>query len=321
MAAQTHHTSRKIVLVGAGAVGSATAFALAQAGVAEELVLVDANANLARGQALDLAHGAPYYPSQKISSAAAPEAYEGASLVIISAGKAQAGPGQTRLDLLQVNAEIVTGIARQVQDVNPRAILLIASNPVDVLTHVVRERTGWPRNRIIGSGTVLDSARFRWLLGQCSHVSPANIHGYILGEHGDSEFAAWSLVNIGGIPFAEHCKTCGLCGDAEAKRAEILEEVRRSAYHIIGYKGSTNFGVAMAITQIARAILRNERRIMSVSANLEGEFGLSGVTLGVPCLLGAGGIEEILVPALQLEEQQAMETSAAVIREAIASLA
>lgn len=257
--------SRKVAIVGAGAVGSAFAFALAQSGLAEEIVLIDVNADLAKGQALDLAHGAPFYRPVDIQAAAGPDAYRRAAIVVVTAGKAQAGPNQSRLDLMQINAQIVSGIVAEVQAVNPEAIVLIATNPVDILTQVARLRTDWPHGRILGSGTVLDSARFRWLLAEHCGISPQNVHASILGEHGDSEFAAWSLVHVGGLPMDDYCSICRKC-DFIHRRPEILEQVRRSAYHVIGYKGSTSFGVAMALTQIVRAILRNERRVLTVSA-------------------------------------------------------
>ena len=311
--------SRKVVVVGAGAVGSGFAFALAQSGIAEEIVLVDVNADLAKGQALDLAHGAPFYRPVNIHADVAPEAYRNAAIVVVTAGKAQAGPNQSRLDLMQINAKIVTSIVADVQAVNPDAIMLIATNPVDILTHVARLRTNWPRGRILGSGTVLDSARFRWLLAEHCGISPQNVHASILGEHGDSEFAAWSLVHVGGLPMDDYCTVCRKC-DFIHRRPQILEQVRRSAYHIIGYKGSTSFGVAMAMTQIVRAILRNERRVMTVSAPLEGEYGLNDVTLGIPCVVGAGGIEDIIEARLTPEEMQELAHSAQILRDNLAQL-
>ena len=311
--------SRKVVVVGAGAVGSGFAFALAQSGLAEEIVLVDVNADLAKGQALDLAHGAPFYRPVNIRSATAPDAYRNAAIVVITAGKAQAGPSQSRLELMQINAKIVTGIVVDIQAVNPDGIVLVATNPVDILTHVARLRTNWPRGRILGSGTVLDSARFRWLLAEHCGISPQNVHASILGEHGDSEFANWSLVHVGGLPMDDYCSICRKC-DFIHRRPELLEQVRRSAYHIIGYKGSTSFGVAMAMTQIVRAILRNEKRVLTVSALLEGEYGLRDVTLGIPCVVGAGGIEEVIEARLTPEEMQELERSAHVLKDYLAQL-
>ncbi len=311
--------SRKVVVVGAGAVGSGFAFALAQSGIAEEIGIVDVNTDLAKGQALDLAHGAPFYRTVSIQAETAPEAYRDAAIVVITAGKAQAGPDQSRLDLLKINSKIVTGIVREIQSANPDAIVLVATNPVDILTHIARKETQWPRGRILGSGTVLDSARFRWLLAEHCGVSPQNVHASIMGEHGDSEFAAWSLVHVGGLPMDDYCSICRKC-DFIHRRPQILEQVRRSAYHIIGYKGSTSFGVAMALVQIVSAILRNERRVMTVSAPMEGEYGLDDVTLGIPCVIGAGGIEEIVEARLTPEEMQELAHSAQTLKENLAQL-
>ena len=311
--------SRKVAIVGAGAVGSGFAFALAQSGIAEEIVLVDANTDLAKGQALDLAHGAPFYRTVSIYADTAPQAYRNAAIVVITAGKAQAGPSQSRLELMQINAKIVTSIATDIQMVNPEAIVLVATNPVDIVTHVARLRTQWPRGRILGSGTVLDSARFRWLLAEHCGVSPQNVHASILGEHGDSELAAWSLVHIGGLPMDHYCSVCRKC-DFIHRRPQILEQVRRSAYHIIGYKGSTSFGVAMAMVQIVRAILRNERRVLTVTAPLAGEYGLNDVTLGIPCVVGANGIEEVIEAQLTPEENQELAQSAQVLKDSLALL-
>lgn len=312
--------SRKVVIVGAGAVGSATAFALAQSGVAEEICITDVNEGLAKGQALDLSHGAPFYPSVTIRNTPAPDCYKDASIVIITAGRAQAGPGESRLDLLKTNVNIVNGIVRDIQNVNPHAILIVASNPMDILTELARKETHWPRGRIMGSGTVLDSARFRWLLADLCGVSPHNMHASILGEHGDSEFAAWSMVHIAGLALEKQCAICKKCMSRNFKE-EIIEQVRKSAYHIIGYKGSTSFGVAMALTRIVTSILRNQRLVLTVSASLEGEYGLSGVSLGVPCIVGAGGIEEIIQAPLTMEEQAALHRSSDILQKAMADLA
>lgn len=311
--------SRKVVIVGAGAVGSEAAYALAQSGAAEEIVLTDLNEGLATGQALDLAHGAPFYPTVSISAAPAPDCYRNAAVVVVTAGKAQSGPGQSRLELLAVNSRIVSSVAAQVQSVAPDAILLVVSNPVDVLTHLARLRTAWPRGRIFGSGTVLDSARFRWLLASHCGVSPQNVHASILGEHGDTEFAAWSTVHVGGLPFDSFCSTCGRC-DSSASRAALETEVRNSAYHIIGYKGSTSYGVGMAIRRIVSAVLRNERRVLTVSAALDGEYGLRDVTLGVPCVVGANGVDRILDVPLPPGELAALRRSADTLRSTLAAL-
>ncbi len=308
---------RKVTIVGAGAVGSTFAYALAQSGLADEIVLVDVNRELARGQALDLAHGMPFYPNVAIRDGQA-EDYADARVIVVTAGAKQR-PGESRLDLLQRNARIVEQIVDDIVARNSQAVLVMVANPVDVLTHVAFRRAGWPRNRVLGSGTVLDSARFRYLLSQHCGVGVHNVHAHILGEHGDSEFAAWSMANLAGLSMDAYCPACGRCADWKSTRAEIVEQVRTSAYHIIGYKGATDFGIGMALVQIVRAILRNERRVLTVSTVLAGEYGLSGVSLAVPCVVADSGVERVLTADLTPDEQASLEHSASVLREALAA--
>jgi L-lactate dehydrogenase len=199
-------------------------------------------------------------------------------------------------------------------------VVLIVSNPVDILTYVAHKRSGWPRGRVIGSGTVLDSARFRHLLSKHCGVDVHNVHAHIMGEHGDSEFAAWSITNMAGMPIEQYCRTCQKCGDQMAGRQHIVDEVRRSAYHIIGYKGATWFAVALAMTEIARTILRNQNGVLTVSAVLDGEYGERGVALGVPCLMSVNGVGKVLEVELPPDEQRALAKSADTLREIIASL-
>ena len=195
--------SRKVVIVGAGAVGSTFAYALAQKGLADQICLIDANPDFAEGQALDLAHGLPFYPSVQIRAGDSRD-YADAQVIVITAGAKQA-PGESRLNLLQKNAAIVEAIVDEIVAQKSQAVLLLASNPVDILTHVALKRSGWPKNRVIGSGTVLDSARFRYLISQHCKVDVGNVHAYILGEHGDSEVAAWSMTHVAGVPMDNYC--------------------------------------------------------------------------------------------------------------------
>lgn len=303
--------TRKVVIVGAGAVGSTFAFALAQSGVAEEIVLIDRNRELARGQALDLSHGQPFYPPVNIHEGDADD-YADARVVVVTAGAKQA-PGETRLDLLQRNAHIVGAVADEIVARRSPAVVLCVTNPVDVMTAVLQRRCGWPRGRVLGSGTVLDSARFRYLLAQHCGINTHSVHAYIMGEHGDSEFAAWSMTNMAGIPIAEYCPACGGCNDWLVSRQEIVEAVRQSAYHIIDYKGATDFGIGMALTQIVRCILRNERRVLTVSTWLDGEYGLHDLCLGLPCIVGRQGVERVLTPNLSPVEREALARSAAAL--------
>ena len=310
--------SRKVVIVGAGAVGATFAYALAQSGLADEIALLDANRELAMGHVLDLAHGQAFFPSVQIREGQKVD-YADAHLIVITAGTRQQ-PGESRMGLLQRNAGIVQGIVDDIVQQNSPAVLLVVSNPVDVMVSVAHKRSGWPRGRVIGSGTVLDSARFRYLLSQHCGVDVHNVHAYILGEHGDSEFAAWSMTNVAGLPIREYCPVCGKCDDLKAAHGSIVEAVRKSAYHIIDYKGATNFAVGLALVRIAAAILRNQHSVLTISAVLDGEYGLSGVSLGIPCLVSQKGIERILEVNLTTEEQNSLLHSAAVLQEAIAQL-
>ncbi len=313
-----HWRARKVVIVGAGAVGSTFAYALAQSGLADEIDLLDANHELAMGQVLDLAHGQAFFPSVQIREAQKAD-YADAHLIVITAGAKQR-PGESRLALLQRNVKIIQSIMDEIVQQNSPAIVLVVSNPVDILTYVAQKRSGWPRGRVIGSGTVLDSGRFRYLLSQHCGVDVHNVHAYILGEHGDSELAAWSMTNMAGMPIEQFCSICRKCDDWEASRRKIAEAVKNSAYHIIDYKGATWFAVGLALTGIAAAILRNQNSVLTVSAVLEWEYGLSGVSLGVPCVLSQKGVERILQVNLPPEEKNALARSAAILQEMIAQL-
>ncbi|MGB7748448.1 MAG: L-lactate dehydrogenase [Verrucomicrobiia bacterium] len=309
---------RKVVIIGAGAVGSTFAYALAQSGLADEIALGDANRELAKGQVLDLAHGQTFFPSVQIHEVQT-EDYADAHLIVITAGSKQR-PGESRLALLQRNAKIIQDIMDGIVRQNSQAIVLVVSNPVDILTYVAHQRSGWPRGRVLGSGTVLDSARFRHLLSRHCGVDVHNVHAYIIGEHGDSEVAAWSMTHMAGMPVEQYCAVCRKCDDWAKVKREIAEAVRNSAYHIIGYKGATWFAVGLALTHIAAAILRNQNSVLTVSAVLAGEYGLSGLSLGVPCLVSQKGIERILEAKLSPDEQNALIKSATVLREMIAQL-
>ena len=315
---QTMYNPRKVVIVGAGAVGSTFAYALAQRSLADEIVLLDVNREYAEGQVLDLAHGLPYYPSVEIY-VGKKEDYADAHVIVITAGAKQA-PGESRLDLLQKNAQIIKGIVADILSQNSQAIIVIASNPVDVLTHVALKHSGWPKNRVIGSGTVLDSARFRYLLSQHCNVDVGNVHAYILGEHGDTEFAAWSMTHIGGVPIDEYCPMCEGCDDWATHREEIVRTVRESAYHIINYKGATYFAIGMALTRIVGTILQDQRSVLTISTLLEGEYGINDVCLGIPCVVGKEGVLQVIEAGLTPDEQELMQKSAATLENALNDL-
>jgi len=313
-----HKHRRKVVVVGAGAVGSTFVYALAQSGLAEQIVLIDQNEALAKGQVLDLVHGQPFFPAVSIRTGNSSD-YADARLIVVTAGAAQKS-GETRIDLLRKNASIMSSIASDIVEHQSDGVLLVASNPVDVMTQVALEKTGFDRGRVVGSGTVLDSARLRHLLSANCGIDVHNVHAYILGEHGDSEFASWSMAHVAGMPMDEFCPVCGKCEDWRSKRIQIEQDVRDSAYHIIDYKGATWFAVGLAMVRIAKAILRDENSVLTVSTKLDGEFGLRDVCLSVPCIVSAKGVKRIIENNLPDNEAAALAASASVLKKAMAQL-
>lgn len=309
---------RKVVVVGAGSVGATYCYALAQSGMANEIVIIDKNEALAQGQVSDLIHGQPFLQTVNIRQGSAKD-YSDANLIVMTAGAAQK-PGETRLDLLKKNAAIVGSVAEEVAASKSQGVMLIVTNPVDVLTWVAIKRSGWDRNRVIGSGTVLDSARFRHFIANHCNVDVHNVHAYILGEHGDSEFAAWSMTNIGGIGIDNYCPLCNACQGWKKERMNIEQQVRESAYHIINAKGSTHFAVGLALVKITASVLRSQNSVMTVSVLLNGEYGLSDVCLSVPSIISDSGVVRIVDGPLTPEETQLLKHSAEVLKEAIASL-
>ncbi len=305
---------RKVVVIGAGAVGVTFAYALQISGEADEIVLVDLDRKRAEGEVMDLNHGLPFTPPVVIKAGDFDECRD-ARIVVVTAGAKQK-PGQTRLELVQTNVGICREVVTRIVERNPSATILMVSNPVDVLTYVALKVSGLPKSRVIGSGTVLDSARFRYLLSRHCRVDSRNVHAYILGEHGDSEVAAWSLTHIAGIQMDDCCRVCPRqCGLVE--RAGIVEQVKNSAYHIIDAKGFTNYAVGLAMVRIVQAVLRNENSILTVSTFLGGEFGIEDVCLGVPTVVNANGADMIFDAPLPDGERKALQASADCIRQII----
>ena len=309
---------RKVVVVGAGAVGSTFCYALAQSGLAEEIAVIDQNDNLSKGQVLDLVHGQTFFPTVSIR-VGNPCDYVDAQVVVITAGVAQR-PGETRLQLLRKNATIVRGIVDDIVDQKSTGVILVVSNPVDILTHVALKRAGYDRGRVIGSGTVLDSARFRHLLSKHCGVDIHNVHANILGEHGDSEFAAWSMTHVAGLQIDNYCPICRRCDDWAAERRKIEQDVRDSAYHIIEYKGATYFAIGLALVRITEAILRGQRSVLTVSTMLDGEFGLHDVCLSVPSIVSESGVVKIIESQLPEHELAALTASASILKKAVEEL-
>ncbi|HEY8486234.1 MAG TPA: L-lactate dehydrogenase [Limnochordales bacterium] len=303
----------KVGIVGCGLVGSTIAYTMLLRGPRADMVLVDVNRAKAEGDAMDLNHGMPL-ASPRAIVAGGYEQLQGADVVVVAAGVNQR-PGETRLDLLRRNVAVMREVVSHIQAHAPQAILLVVTNPVDVLSYVAFRASGLPASRVIGSGTLLDTLRLRYLLGQHFGVDPRSVHAYILGEHGDSEFAAWSLANIAGVRLAELA-----AGQEEALQREldrILQEVRTAAYAIIQRKGATYYAVAMAVCRILESILYDEASVLTVSTLVDGHYGLSDVYLGLPCVVGREGVRRVVELPLAPEELQALKRSAAVLQQAI----
>ncbi|MRH42034.1 L-lactate dehydrogenase [Aquibacillus halophilus] len=303
--------SRKVVIIGTGFVGSSYAYSLLNQGVVNELVLVDLNRDKAEGEARDLNHGMPFGSPMKIRAGGYDECSD-ADLVVITAGANQA-PGETRLDLVSKNAKIFKSIVTSIMNTGFNGLFLVATNPVDVLSHVTLQVSGLPKERVIGSGTILDTARFRYLLSEHFQVDSRNVHAYIMGEHGDSELPIWSHVQIGGVPLSRYAKIDDVENDKEMQ--DIFINVRDAAYHIIERKGATYYGIGMGLVRLTKAILHNENSIVTISTLLEGEYGINDVFLGVPAVVNENGVRQILELQLNESEQQKLEKSASILKE------
>jgi len=308
---------RKVVVIGAGAVGTTYIYALIHTGLAGEIVLIDIDEKRVEGEVMDLSHGLAFVPPVNIRPGDYSDTAD-ATLIVVSAGAKQTA-GQSRLELVRRNTDIVKSIAAQLRKYNSPAVLVMVTNPVDVLTYVALKELEWPRERVIGSGTVLDSTRFRYFLSRHCGIDARNVHAYVLGEHGDSEVAAWSMTHIAGVPVKDYCNLCLRC-DSKRAHNEIAARVRDSAYHIIDYKGSTYYAVGLALVRISGAILRNEHSVLTVSSLLRGEYGIHELCLSVPCVVGQNGIERIITARLEPTEQEALENSARTLKGIIDSI-
>ena len=303
---------RKAAVIGCGFVGSATAFTLMQSRLFSELVLLDVNMEKADGEAKDIAHGIPFAGQMKIYAGTYDDAAD-AAIIIITAGANQK-PGETRLDLVQKNTAIYQSIIPEIVKRDFGGILLIVSNPVDILTYVALKLSGLPENRVLGSGTVLDTARLKYALGEHLCVDSRSVHSFIIGEHGDSEIAAWSSTNVSGIPLNDFCEMRGHFNHDAAMDA-IAEKVKNSAYEIISKKQATYYGIAMSVKRICECIVRNERSILPVSAMMHGEYGIEDITLSMPAIVGIGGVETHVPIALSEEEAEKLVESAKKLKE------
>lgn len=308
---------QKAAIIGCGFVGTSIAFSLVQKGIFSELVLIDANEKKAEGEAMDLSHGLPFTKPMEIR-AGSYEDITDCAMIIITAGANQK-PGETRLDLVHKNVEIYKSIIPKIVEKNQEATLLIVSNPVDIMTYVALKLSGYPSHKVIGSGTVLDTARLKYLLSRHLDVDSRSIHAFIIGEHGDSELAVWSAANVSGIPLNHFCELRGYFDHMESMD-RIYQNVRDSAYEIIEKKGATYYGVAMAVCRIAESVIRNEHSIMPISVYLDGLYGLHDICLSIPTVVGQEGAEKVLDIPLDLMEMGKLVYSAEELKKIIGEL-
>jgi len=314
---ETLHPSVRIAIVGAGHVGSTFAYALLLSGLASEIVLIDANRAKAEGEAMDLNHSLPFSYATGIWAGDYSDC-AGAAVTVVAGGAAQR-PGETRLDLVKKNVATFEEIIPAVSRSDTKSLLLIATNPVDVMTYVAWKLSELPANRIIGSGTILDTARFRYALSQHCGVDPHSVHAYIIGEHGDSEVPVWSLANIAGLRLLDFCGVHGVPHD-KIELDEIFRQTRDAAYHIIERKGATYYAVAAGLLRIVEAILRDQNTVLSVSSLIESYYGISDVCLSLPTVINRRGVECVLRLDLSPEEVAGLQRSARVLRETIDQL-
>ena len=309
--------TRKAAMIGCGFVGSASAFALMQSGLFSELVLIDANHDKAEGEAMDIAHGLPFAEQMKIYAGDYDDIVD-AAVIIVTAGAAQK-PGETRLDLVNKNVNIFKSIIPEIAKRNYKGILLIVANPVDILTYTAVKLSGLPENRVIGSGTVLDTARLKYALGEHLEVDSRSVHSFIIGEHGDSEIVAWSSTNVSGIPVNDFCELRGHFNHEEAMH-RIADDVKNSAYDIIEKKGATYYGIAMSVKRICECIMRDEKSILPISSMMHGEYGISDICLSMPTVVGREGVETRVPIQLNEQEESALSASAEQLSKVAAQL-
>jgi len=308
-------SQRRVAIIGAGMVGSTFAYAMTIKGVARELALIDVSRERALGEAMDLRHGSALLEPMAIE-AGGYELCEGAQLVVITAGAPQK-EGQNRLDLAQENADIMRAIIPQILEHNPDPIILVAANPMDVLTKVALKASGLPAQQVFGSGTVLDSSRFSSLLASHCGLDPHNVHAHVLGEHGDSEVLVWSQVNLAGVPMEDYCSSCTKQCDDGSLRRRLSKEVPQAAYEVIKRKGATYYAIGLALARIAEAVLKDQHSLLTISTLARDLSGLEEVCLSLPCVVGTGGVERIVTPHLAEDEDRAMKASAKILRQTL----
>ena len=302
---------QKCAVIGCGFVGASIAYSYAESGLFSEMVLLDVNHKKAEGEALDIGHGLPFLAPMRIYAGDYPDLAD-ARLIVIAAGANQK-PGETRLQLLSKNLQIFDSIVQNIVRYNKEAILLVVTNPVDLLTYYTWKQSGYPAARVIGSGTVLDTARLKYMIGRRLSVDPRNVHSFIIGEQGDSEVPVFSSANVSGIDLYDFCRLSGMENYKETLQ-EMFEEVRDSAYRIIEGKGATYYAIAQSVMRITRSILRDENSVLPVSTLVENHYGVHDICLGVPAIVGSTGVKKVLDLPLDEHESEMVHRSAATIR-------
>ena len=308
---------QKCAIIGCGFVGATIAYSLMKSEMFSEIVLLDIDQKKAEGEAADLNHGLPFIAPMEIYAGDYSDIAD-ASIIIITAGANQK-INETRLDLVKKNNKIFQSIIKNITKYNQNGIIIVVTNPVDILTYATIAYSKFPKNKIIGSGTVLDTARLKYLMGRHLEIDPRNVHTFIIGEHGDSEVAVWSSANISGIDLDSYCKhSCDKCNMAALNN--IFEDVKTSAYKIISAKNATYYAIAESVKKIVSSIVRDENTVLPVSTYISGHYGLDDICLGLPCIVGADGVKEILEIPLNDHEQKMLELSAKKIKEVIDDL-
>ena len=308
--------TQRVAVIGCGHVGATSAYALAMGGVAREIILVDIDAGLAEGEAMDLQHAVPLMRPVLVRAGDYRAAAQ-ADIAVVAAGVGSR-PGETRLDLLERKVTVMRAVLRELLAAGFNGIVLMTTNPVDILAQIAQEESDLPVNRVIGSGTVLDTARLRAMLGESLGIEARSVHAYIVGEHGDSEIAAWSAARVAGVPLREFCEETA--GNDDCEFAPLLGRVRRAAPEIINRKGYTSFAIASSVARICEAILRDERSVLPVSTLLTGQYGIEGIYLSLPCVVGRGGVERVIELPLDAGEQAGLRDSAEVLRRTLGRL-
>lgn len=311
---------RKVAVIGTGFVGSSSSFALMQSGLFSEMVLVDVMKEKAEGEAMDINHGAALCNPMNIYAGDYADIKD-AAIIVLTAGANQK-PGETRLDLLKKNISIHSSIMAEIRKQNCEGILIVVANPVDVLTLYAQKYSGMPENRVFGSGTVLDTARLRYLIGNRLDVDARSVHAYVIGEHGDSEIVTWSNANVSGVPLSDFFALRGMqgIGDLEASQKDIADDVKNAAYKIIEKKHATYYGIAASVVRLCRAVLKDEKCVLPISTCLHGEYGISEVSLSVPAIVGRNGIEELVPVLLSEQERDDLLKSANILKKSLENL-